>query len=139
MISRPVLIGIFLGWLVASANPLEAQFRRFGTRPGQRRQGSGLNPIHERTKTEAEQAYQRGDYQRAIDLTSSVLRANSRDDVAYYLRSSSRVELGLQERNRKIVRNGIADSREALRQLFDPDGRGKWTASGGASRSRAKR
>ena len=31
------------------------------------------------------------------------------------------------------------DSREALRQLFDPDGRGKWTASGGASRSRAKR
>ncbi len=115
MISRPILIGICLGWLVASANPLEAQFRRFGTRPGQRRQGSGLNPIHERTKTGAEQAYQRGDYQRAIDLTSSVLRANSRDDVAYYLRSSSRVELGLQQRNRKIVRDGIADSREALR------------------------
>jgi len=31
------------------------------------------------------------------------------------------------------------DSRAALRQLFDPEGRGKWTASGGASRSGAKR
>ena len=83
--------------LLASSS-VEAQFRRF--RPPSRSipSRSGVNPIHEKTKIEAQSAYQRGDFQRTIDLTSSVLRANARDDVAYYLRASARVELGLQKK-----------------------------------------
>ena len=108
MIALVARIGLSVLLLFAVALPAEAQIRRL--RPQER-----LNPVHERSKIEAQQAYQQGKYQKAIDLTSSVLRSNPRDDVAYYLRASARVELGLQQRDPQQVRNGIADSREAIR------------------------
>lgn len=70
---------------------------------------------HEKLKTDAENAYQSGDYPKAIELTTRVLTQNPKDHVAYYLRASSRVELGQAQRDVKQVRGGVEDAREALR------------------------
>ncbi len=69
----------------------------------------------EQLKNEANQAYERRDYQRVISLTDATLAQNSRDHVAYYLRASARCDLGSQMHDKEMVRNGIGDSREALR------------------------
>jgi len=63
-----------------------------------------MNPEHEKTKTEADKANQSGDFQKAIDLTDMVLRQNPRDAVAYYLRASAKVELGIRQGNAKLIR-----------------------------------
>jgi lipoprotein NlpI len=75
---------------------------------------ANANPAHEKTKSEAESLYKQGDYQKAIDLTSQVLRENPKDDVAFYLRGSAKVEMGIRANNAQIVRDGIADAREAI-------------------------
>lgn len=120
MVSR--VIGLIVcGWLIAAmVTPAEAQFGLFGRRrradrqerAGRRFQG---DPRHQRVKTEAEQAYQRGDYPRCAELASQILRENPRDHVAYYLRASARVEIGLRENNAQRLREGISDAREAIR------------------------
>jgi tetratricopeptide (TPR) repeat protein len=112
---RAILVGLSATLILLTTTPVQAQFRRFGNQLRIPRSRSGLNPVHERTKTAAQAAYQRGDYQRAIDLTSSVLRANTRDDVAYYLRASARVDMALQQESKQLMRSGIADAREAIR------------------------
>lgn len=112
---RVMSISLSAAMTFLACSSVEAQFRRSGSRPRSTTSRSGLNPIHEKTKTEAQSAYQRGDLQRTIDLTSSVLRANSRDDVAYYLRASARVDLGLRQKDVRTVRAGIVDAREAIR------------------------
>jgi len=48
-------------------------------------------------------------------LTTNVLAQNSRDHVSYYLRASARCEIGYQTRDKQMLRDGISDSREALR------------------------
>ncbi|MBM80834.1 MAG: hypothetical protein CMJ78_09590 [Planctomycetaceae bacterium] len=68
----------------------------------------------ERTKSDADQAYRQGKYQRAIDLTTSVLRQNPQDHVALYLRASSKVELGQARGEAELVRQGIQDARQAV-------------------------
>jgi len=70
---------------------------------------------NQRTKSEAEQAYKDGDFDRAIQLTDQALQRNPSDHVALYLRGSSRVEKGLQRRDGQLLRDGIADAREAIR------------------------
>jgi len=112
---RVMPIALSAAMTLLASTSVEAQFRRLRSQPRTTASRSGLNPIHEKTKTEAQSAYQRGDFQRAIDLTSSVLRANARDDVAYYLRASARVDLGLQKKDIRTVRAGIVDAREAIR------------------------
>ena len=72
------------------------------------------NPVHEELKTQADQAYQKGDYRKVIELSDRVLREAPRDHVALYLRGSARVEVGLATGDNKLVRTGIADSREAI-------------------------
>lgn len=69
----------------------------------------------EQTKTQAEQAYKDGEFQRTIDLTNTVLRTNPNDHVALYLRASARVEEGIQKRDGQLIRDGVADAREAIR------------------------
>jgi tetratricopeptide (TPR) repeat protein len=69
---------------------------------------------HEPQRTQANQAYQSGDYAKVIELTSGILTANNTDDVALHLRGSARVELGLQQQNGQLLRDGIADSRTAI-------------------------
>lgn len=75
----------------------------------------GANPEHERLKSDAENAYQNGEFPKAIELTTRVLAQNPKDHVAFYLRASSRVELGQMRRDLKDVRGGIEDAREAMR------------------------
>lgn len=75
---------------------------------------SDVNPAHERRKSDAEQAYRRGEYAKCIELVSSVIRENPRDDVAYYLRGSARVESGIAKRDTQLIRDGITDARSAI-------------------------
>jgi len=48
-------------------------------------------------------------------LTTTVILENSKDHVAYYLRGSARIDAGLERNKSKMVRDGIADAREAIR------------------------
>lgn len=66
-------------------------------------------------RSEAEDAYKKGEFDRAIELTDAALRKNAEDHVALYLRGSARVEKGLQRREAQLLRDGIADAREAIR------------------------
>ncbi|MAG94659.1 MAG: hypothetical protein CMJ48_13070, partial [Planctomycetaceae bacterium] len=93
--------------LTAQAQPPAPRTR---TRPR-----AALNPAHEKMKIQADQAYQKGDFQRSVELTSVVLSQNPTDHVAYYLRASANVELGQTNGNAAVVRRGITDAREALR------------------------
>ena len=113
MKTRIAVSGLTLWLLLSGGGSLEAQLRIFKNRRDS--QNQQVNPAHERAKMEAEQAYERGEYQRSIDLASSVLRQNSRDDVAYYLRAAARVELGLVQNNPQLIRSGVTDARESIR------------------------
>ncbi|GAB4137524.1 MAG: hypothetical protein Tsb009_05110 [Planctomycetaceae bacterium] len=74
-----------------------------------------VNPAHEKAKTEADQAYSQGNYQRTVELTNQVLAQNPLDHVAYYLRASARAELAISKNDARELRNAIADAREAIR------------------------
>ncbi len=68
-------------------------------------------------KAAAEAAYKEGDYAKCIELTTQAIAKDKNDHLAYYLRASSRVELGQVQRDAKLVRSGIEDSRESLRAI----------------------
>lgn len=107
-----------LGLLLVLATATAADAQLFGrprprTSPPQSAP-SNVNSRHERMKIEAQEAYQRGQHEHTVDLTSSVLRENPNDDVALYLRASARVELGKQKKDTSLVRSGIADARTAI-------------------------
>ena len=74
-----------------------------------------LNPAHDQARNDADQAHRRGDHKKAIEFATGVLVENPNDHVAYYLRASARVELGIANRDAALVRLGIADTREAIR------------------------
>ncbi|MBW3539665.1 MAG: tetratricopeptide repeat protein [Planctomycetes bacterium] len=74
-----------------------------------------VNPRHEEIKTEADQAYQKGDFRKAYELADSIVRQNPSDHVALYLRGSARIELGTAVGDSKQIRSGIGDVREAIR------------------------
>ena len=111
MNTRSATWGLCLGLALVYAAPVEAQVRLFRDR---RRESSRVSPIREQAKREAEQAYQRGQYERAVELTTTVLRQDPRDHVAYYLRGSARVEMGRAQSDAKLVREGVADARQAI-------------------------
>jgi len=108
---RFTALGLCLGLFVWHVGQVEGQSRTVRNRP---RSSQRVNPAHERAKQEADQAYQQGQFQRVIDLTASVLKQNPRDHVAYYLRGSARIELGRVQADLKLVRDGIADARQAI-------------------------
>jgi len=66
-------------------------------------------------KTQADQAYRKGDYASTIALADQVLAKSREDHAALYLRASARVEQGYHQRDAKLIRLGIADTREAIR------------------------
>jgi lipoprotein NlpI len=112
MARRLVILLLFLGsWFALSATA-DAQLLPFLRRP---QSGPDTNPEHEQKKTQAQSAYQAGDFPKTIELMDAVLRENSRDSVAYYLRGSARVDLGARTFDSKLVRDGVADAREAIR------------------------
>ena len=73
-----------------------------------------VNPVHERQKSEAEQAYKVRRFDKAIELTNSVIRENREDHVAYYLRASAKIEKAIQSRDVKLIREGINDARMSI-------------------------
>ena len=74
-----------------------------------------LNPAHDQARNDSDQAHRRGDHKKAIEIASGVVTENPNDHVAYYLRASARVELGIANRDAALVRLGIADTREAIK------------------------
>ena len=69
----------------------------------------------DKVKTEAETAYQQGDFAKCLEITTRLLAQNPKDHGALYLRASSHVELGVVNRNGKELREGVEDARESLR------------------------
>ncbi len=113
MARRPIIALLFLGCSFVFAAPVNAQLLPFFRRPQQPDRDS--NPEHDQKKTQAQSAYQSGDFPKAIELMDEVLRQNPRDSVAYYLRGSARVDLGARTFDTKLVRDGVSDAREAIR------------------------
>lgn len=74
-----------------------------------------LRVEHDQARNDADQAYRRGDHKKAIELTSGVISQNPNDHVAFYLRASSRIELGIATADAAAVRQGISDARESIR------------------------
>ena len=72
------------------------------------------NAAVEQLKKQAEELYTRGDYTKSIEAANSALRLSPKDHVALYLRASARVEAGVQQRDAQLLRDGIADAREAI-------------------------
>jgi len=66
-------------------------------------------------KTEAEVAYQNGDFPRCIEITDRLLMGNPTDHGALYLRAVSHVEVGVFRRNAQELRKGIEDARASLK------------------------
>jgi tetratricopeptide (TPR) repeat protein len=74
-----------------------------------------LAPQLQQKRIDADKAIQAGDFQKALDLSDEILRQSPQDSVAYYIRGSARVEIGAGNHDQKMVRDGIADAREAIR------------------------
>ena len=62
----------------------------------------------------AEQRYAAGDFDGAVREADVAVRANARNHQALYFRGSAKVELGLLRGDVDMVREGIADAREAI-------------------------
>jgi tetratricopeptide (TPR) repeat protein len=106
-----LVLGAALTGGAVSAQPQGQAPRPTPITPG----GRSANPAHERAKMDAERAYQQGEFEQAIELTTQVINQNSRDHVAFYLRASARVELGRVTDDAAQIRAGIADARESVR------------------------
>lgn len=67
-------------------------------------------------RSQADSAYERGDYSKVIELGTWLIENYPNDNVhvAYYLRASGKVELGRQAGSGKQVRDGVADARQAI-------------------------
>jgi tetratricopeptide (TPR) repeat protein len=111
MARRSVIALVVLAGTLAWTAPADAQILPFF----RRQTGPDTNPEHEQKKTQAQSAYQSGDFPKAIELMDSVLKEDPRDSVAYYLRGSARVDLGARTFDPKLVREGVSDAREAIR------------------------
>ncbi|MBX3438958.1 MAG: tetratricopeptide repeat protein [Planctomycetaceae bacterium] len=77
--------------------------------------GGSLDPRGQ-LKRDADAAYRNRDFPTAIKLASQVLKDAPNDAVAYYLRGSARVELGITHRDANLIREGIEDARRAIEE-----------------------
>jgi Tfp pilus assembly protein PilF len=83
---------------------------------------NSLTPVPDSdAKAAADAAYRDGRFDEAERLLNGVLAKNAQDDVALYLRASTRVERGAEEGDAALVRSGIADARAALGIKINPD------------------
>ncbi len=101
------LIPTLLAAIILSATTAQAQTPTIQPRV--------VNTQHEELKKQADAAYRKGDFAEAIKLTDQVIAQNPNDHVAHYLRGSARVELGIIQGSKQLVRDGINDAREAIR------------------------
>lgn len=111
-------LAVLLAVILSTQTELSAQLRIFRNRGRSRNTPAPkkrVNAAHEKAKTEADKAYQKGDFERCVSLTSNVILENRADHVAYYLRGSARAEIAIQKRDAKLMRSAVADAREAIR------------------------
>jgi tetratricopeptide (TPR) repeat protein len=120
MISRNAICWLTLCGLLVACHPAHAQ-RRTRRSPGllndpfsTRRSQSQPSSPKERMKSDADQAYRKGDYERTIRLTNTVLRNDPRDHVSLYLRASANVEIGIRKNDGKLIRTALVDVRNAI-------------------------
>jgi tetratricopeptide (TPR) repeat protein len=73
------------------------------------------NPQVVAARKEAETAYQQGNFEKGIEQANTALGIDKADHPSLYLRASCRVELGQAKRDPKLIRQGIEDTREALK------------------------
>ncbi|MCA8982147.1 MAG: tetratricopeptide repeat protein [Planctomycetaceae bacterium] len=66
------------------------------------------------TVEDAQKAYDENRYQDALKIADALVKANPKNDVALFLRASSRVELGVESGDAAMVRDGVADARAAI-------------------------
>lgn len=100
------LLGCLIGLLAVRDLPAQPRVIRPGTT---------VNSRHEELKQQADDAYRQGDFAKAIELADEVVKGSPSDHVALYLRGSARVELGIRQGEAQLLRDGIADAREAIR------------------------
>ena len=107
----PLLLFLAVSLLAAPLRAKDRDRERFELQPT-----PVTSPEANQIRMDADQAYQRGEYQRVIEICDQLLSAYPEDNphVAYHLRASARIEIGRQTRNTKYVRDGIADARAAL-------------------------
>lgn len=127
MANRSVLVSLLLVFSLSAPALVDAQQDGpfgggglFGGPPlfgrrGMERNGNEGNPARNQKMIEADKAQQAGDYQHVIDVTNEILRQSPQDAAAFYLRGSAKVELGVREGDGKLIREGVADAREAIR------------------------
>ncbi|MFN5531781.1 MAG: tetratricopeptide repeat protein [Planctomycetaceae bacterium] len=103
---------IALPAVAAVADDVQVPIRRVAFQ----QQEGAVNERANLLRSQADEAYQRGDYKKTIDLCNQLLQQFKDDNphVAYHLRASAKIELGRQAREVKQIREGIADSRSAL-------------------------
>jgi lipoprotein NlpI len=79
-------------------------------------QPRGSSPEVTETRSQADSAYQQGDYARVIELATRLIDNYPGDNVhvAYHLRASAKIELGRLAGSGKQVREGITDARQAI-------------------------
>lgn len=112
MTSRSLIAGFLVGCLAFSAALGRDRDRRSRDRDEQ----PESPPEVVNARSQAQSAYQQRDFAKTIEL-SDWLIANFPDDhvyVPYYLRASAKVELGQSQRSAKLLREGIADARQAI-------------------------
>lgn len=69
----------------------------------------------DKLKTQADEAYRKQDYAKAIEILDQIIKETPNDHVALYLRASAKVELGAEQGKGDLIRNGITDSINAVK------------------------
>jgi|GEM_PF-400290 len=115
-------LGFVLVILFASSPVLLAQSRlpdvlRRGGRPSLEdpRRPAAPRSRTEELRNQADLAYQQGNYEEVVELTTQVIAAEPEQPFAWYQRASARIELGKLGGDHELIREGISDAREALR------------------------
>ncbi len=73
------------------------------------------NIRHDQMLEQATAAYQSGDFQEVLEVAEQVIAEDARNDQAWYFRASAKVELGTASSDAVLIREGVEDSREAIR------------------------
>jgi tetratricopeptide (TPR) repeat protein len=111
--NRPLLLGclgaILAGWLGDTQAQAQISFR-----PNLQFDKNAPKTAADLARAEADAAYQRGDYNKVVEVTNRLLQIDPTDHVAYHFRASAQIELGRNAGSTKLIRDGIADSRQAL-------------------------
>lgn len=102
-----VLVAVWMVLISPVSSFAQFRLRNF---PGLRQQKSRYEPLRE----QGFDHYQKGQYQKAIELADQIIAGEPEHPVAYYLRASAKIELGRAARDRKQIRDGIQDARKAL-------------------------